>query len=490
MSTFTTETSRLLSDPTVPEEEYGIHDNSDDSTTTLQDGYITTTADEASAISKSSLSLIITFFLQYSLNVVSIFSVGHIGKTELAAVSLSAMTFNISAGVFQGMATSLDTFCSQAYGAGKMKLVGLHFQRCVCMVFVIAIPINLMWWFSASILNLFVPDKDLTSLAQNYLRILAFGSPGFILFETGKRFLQAQGNFHGAKYVLYICTPINAVLNYVLVWDSSVGIGFYGAALATAVSYTLMAFLLLCYAAYVDGSKCWNGLQIRESCKNWGPMASLALPGVIMIEAEFLAFEILTLSAAKFGTETLAAQSIASTCASLVFQVPFGLSVAACTRVATYIGSQNVISAQIAIKVSLIIALILGVVLASSVYNGKDIIISWFTDDSKVIEQTLVVIQVLAYNQLFDTVNVISAGCLRAQGRQKIGSNLNLFCYYAIGLPMAMYLAFHRGWGLKGLWFGLSSGVFVLAIAELIAIFTADWEWIVRKSIERNSVEY
>jgi len=41
---------------------------------------------------------------------------------------------------------------------------------------------------------------------------------------------------------------------------------------------------------------------------NWLPMIRLALPGLLMVEAECLAFEILTLAASYFGTSHLAAQ--------------------------------------------------------------------------------------------------------------------------------------------------------------------------------------
>jgi MATE family multidrug resistance protein len=182
--------SKLLQEPAFVDSEYGSVQHVEPDTSSQQAEH-NTISTELSMISRSSVSLIITFFLQYSLTVVSIFSVGHIGKTELAAVSLSSMTFNITASVFNGVATCLDTLCSQAYGAGKFDLVGLHFQRCTCMVFFIAIPINIIWWCSGSILQQFVPNKELTELAQMYLKIISFGSPGYILFETGKRFLQA-----------------------------------------------------------------------------------------------------------------------------------------------------------------------------------------------------------------------------------------------------------------------------------------------------------
>lgn len=54
-------------------------------------GKITTTWQrEAKVLTKTSAPLILTFLLQYSLPVASVFTVGHIGKIELGAVSLAS----------------------------------------------------------------------------------------------------------------------------------------------------------------------------------------------------------------------------------------------------------------------------------------------------------------------------------------------------------------------------------------------------------------
>jgi hypothetical protein len=82
-----------------------------------------------------------------------------------------------------------------------------------------------------------------------------------------------------------------------------------------------------------------------------GPMIKLALPGLLMVEAEFLAFEILTLASSYFGTTHLAAQSILSTLTALTFQIPFPISIAASTRVANLIGATLTDAAKTSAKV-------------------------------------------------------------------------------------------------------------------------------------------
>lgn len=101
---------------------------------------------------------------------------------------------------------------------------------------------------------------------------------------------------------------------------------------------------------FIIGVSLIPGLQ-EEMLIFAGPMIKLALPGLLMVEAEFLAFEILTLASSYFGTTHLAAQSILSTLTALTFQIPFPISIAASTRVANLIGATLTDAAKTSAKV-------------------------------------------------------------------------------------------------------------------------------------------
>lgn len=174
---------------------------------------------EARVIGRYSLPLMATFLLQYSLTVASIFTIGHLGKEELGAVSLASMTVSITGNaVYSGLATSLDTLCAQAYGSGKKKLVGLQMLRMVYFLWLVTIPIAVLWFFSEYILAKIVPEKDVAAMAGLYLKIALLGLPGYACFESGKRYLQAQGVFSASLWVLIVCAPLNAFMNWFFVW--------------------------------------------------------------------------------------------------------------------------------------------------------------------------------------------------------------------------------------------------------------------------------
>lgn len=190
----------------------------------ITEGRITTTWNrEASVLLKNSAPLIVSCVLQYSLTGASVLAVGHLGKNELGAVSVATMTGNITGYcVYEGLATSLDTLCAQAYGSGKPHLVGLHLQRMVYFLWMVTIPIAIIWMFGTQILIFAIPERESAELAGLFLKVLILGAPGFAAFEAGKRFVQAQGLFNANLYVLLFCAPLNAFMNWLFVWVSSI----------------------------------------------------------------------------------------------------------------------------------------------------------------------------------------------------------------------------------------------------------------------------
>lgn len=181
----------------------------------------TTRSAEARLLASCSAPLMLTYLLQWSSNMTTVIVAGRLGTSELGAVSLATMTSNITGlAVYEGMATSLDTLCSQAYGGQNKKMVGLHMQRMIYFLWLVTIPIGAIWICSPWILGAVVPQQDLAVLAGSYLRIYLIGAPGYATFEAGKRFVQAQGLFTPSLYVLLLCAPLNVFLNWVFVWVS------------------------------------------------------------------------------------------------------------------------------------------------------------------------------------------------------------------------------------------------------------------------------
>jgi multidrug resistance protein, MATE family len=218
---------------------------------------------------------------------------------------------------------------------------------------------------------------------------------------------------------------------------------------------TLLPIGLFLYVYFIDGRECWGGFT-KRAFQNWGPMIKLALPGLLMVEAEMLAFEILTLAASYFSSTTLAAQSILGTLSSITFQIPFPLSIAASTRIANLIGAGLPKAARTSAMVAFVAATgvgIFNIILLSSLRNYLPYL---FTNDDEVAGMVSHVLPLCAAFQLFDALAANANGILRGLGRQEVGGFVNLGCYYIVAMPISMGLAFWGGWGLEGLWVGVA----------------------------------
>lgn len=446
----------------------------------------TSTKHEMKILTKYSIPLIITFILQYSLNVASVFSVGRIGKTELAAVSLAAMTANITGYcIFQGTATALDTLCPQAFGRKDYNSVGLHFLRCTIFLFLLFIPVSITWIFlSKPILSVLVDDQPLVIFASDYLRILSFGLPGYILFESLKKFLQAQNIFHASTYVILVAAPFNVFLNYYLVWSKAFGLGFTGAPISIVITNYLMGILLLIYTIFIDGYQCWCGFNNKLLFSNWSKMISLAINGCLGVICEWLAFEILTLSAARFGTAVLASQSVISTICILSYQLPFATSIATSTRIANYIGSGSKAAALKATKGSILLSLFIGVINCFILTNFKFSIIKLFTNEIDVIEEASKILPIVALYQINDALASIGSGILRGQGKQRLVALVSIVTYYTVALPFGFLLGFYFNLELSGLWYGFVIGVIIISFLQLFYILKTNWEKTIDESLK------
>lgn len=248
-----------------------------------------------------------------------------------------------------------------------------------------------------------------------------------------------------------------------------------------------MPLFLFLYVYFIDGAECWSGLTTK-ALRNWGPMIRLALPGLVMVEAECLAFEVLTLASSYLGTTPLAAQSVLSTIASIMFQVPFPLSISGSTRVANLIGATLVGPAKISAKVTMGYAVIVGLLNMLLLSSLRSYIPRLFTPEEEVIELVAQVLPLCAAFQLFDALAANCNGILRGIGRQEIGGYVQLFCYYAVAMPISFSTTFGLGWDLLGLWSGVAIALLLVSVIEVIFLIRTDWDRSVQDALQRNAM--
>ncbi|EGN97035.1 hypothetical protein SERLA73DRAFT_185328 [Serpula lacrymans var. lacrymans S7.3] len=328
---------------------------------------------------------------------------------------------------------------------------------------------------------------------QRFLRVLIIGAPGYIAFESLKKYLQCQGIMRTSTIVLIIMAPINLIMNIVLVHHTSLGL--LGSPVALSFTYWSCFFLLVIFTSLSPTHKShgtWGGLQPKAvldlgSCYTF---LKLALPGIFMVGTEWAAFEIVALAAGRLGKLSLAAQSVIMTTDQIISTLPFGIGVVASNRIGNLLGARTATGARRAAHAVALLAVLVGLVIMIAMLAAKDIFGYIFSDDQDVVNLVSKVMPFVASFQIADGLANSCGGVLRGQGRQHLGAFFNILAYYVLALPIGITLAFRTRLGLQGLWIGQVIGLFTVGICEYAVVWLGtDWDREIQKGIERNAEE-
>ncbi|KAI9464659.1 MATE efflux family protein [Boletus coccyginus] len=438
-----------------------------------------------------SIPVILSYILQNSVQTTAIVVTGRLGPEELSAAAFSMMLafgpmiFCMCAGwcVALGGGSALDTLGSQAFTGGMRKTdLSIHLQRCVVLLWALFIPVGVLWFFMEPVLLAIGEPASLCKDVQDIMRILIFAAPGFIAFESLKKYLQCQGIMRASTLVLIVVWPINLALNVVLVHHTP--LGMLGCPIALSITYWL-AFILLAIVTWLSpthkANGTWASLQPSavfnyKSCRGF---LGLALPGILMVGTEWAAFEIVALAAGRLGVLALAGQSVIMTTDQIIATIPFGFGVVTSNRIGNLIGAKTAIGARAAAHASALVSVL---ILQQFGYL--------YSDDEDVVRVVSQVMPLVASFQIADGLANSCGGVLRGQGRQHLGAFFNIIAYYVLALPIGITLAFRQHLGLQGLWIGQVIGLFTLGISEYgVVCFGTDWNKEVEKGIARNAEE-
>uniref|UniRef100_A0A803MIJ4 Multidrug and toxic compound extrusion protein n=2 Tax=Chenopodium quinoa TaxID=63459 RepID=A0A803MIJ4_CHEQI len=422
----------------------------------------------------------------FSLQLISIMFVGHLGELSLAGSSMATSFATVTGfSLLMGMSSALDTFCGQSYGAKQYHMLGIHLQRAVIILLVASIPLALIWANSKSLLIAVGQDHQIATEAGHYALFLIPGLFAYGILYSVLRFLQTQNIVFPMMISTGIATLLHLPICWILVFKS--GLGNRGASLATGVSYWINAILLALYVKFSSScSKTWTGFS-SEALHNLPSFVKLSIPSACMVCLEMWSFELMVLLAGLLPNPTLetSALSISLNTAAVVWMIPFGLSGAVSTRVSNELGAGRPQAAKLAVSVVLLLAISEGIMIGMILISIRNIWGYAYSNEEEVVKYVAVMMPILAISNLLDGIQSVLSGIVRGCGRQKIGALINLGSYYIVGIPFAVLLAFVLHVGGKGLWLGIICALIVQVTSLFILTIKTNWEQEAKTARER-----
>ncbi|CAM9560169.1 unnamed protein product, partial [Ectocarpus fasciculatus] len=417
------------------------------------------------ALTRLSAPLVISYMLRLGETFIAIYFASHLSRERndtaiFAGISLAQMFATISAvSLFIGMSTALETLGSQFNGAENYSEVGIVLQRSIVVLFLMLVPVLVLWSFAEWIFLAIDVDKDICAILKEYLAVMVFMLPVRILSVSYRKYLICVGVTWPALYCAIVQDVVFLSSGFLFVhqWQGGVQGVAWASVLSTHCSAAFQ-FAVSWRHPYVQRTIRGPSIEAIDVGKIW-EFVKLGTPGMIMICSEWWAYEILTLFASQISAAAVTAQTLLFNLGNLSYMTPSCIGQGTASLVGNAIGANQItLASQLGDLYIYFTAWLDLVVIIPAVYFGGGPFVRFFTDDSDVIRICATCIPVIAAAALADGVQATNGGILRGSGKQKLGAYANVACYYSVGIPLAYVLCFWIKLEVTGLFLGIAAG--------------------------------
>ncbi len=397
--------------------------------------------------------------------------VGSLGSAALAAAGLGASLYFTVALVCSGILTAVAPLAAHAIGAGENRRAGRVAGAGLVLAALLAVPVVAALLTANRLLVALGYEPALAAEIGRFLGAIAWAAPGFLGFAVLRSFLVAASHSRTVMIALILCIPMNAGLNWILVFGhlGAPALGIAGSGCATAVIQWLMFTGLGSYALTASSLAQYRLRPPLRGGDEIGRILRLGLPIGGILGLEIGVFATTGIVMGLLGADALGAHQLVMNCISVIFMVPLGIAQAATVRVAVALGSGAPVAARRAGFVALALGVAYMAVMACVLVAAPRAIIRIYVDIDAPANRGLVgialyLLAIAALFQIFDGMQAIAAGALRGYRDTTVPLLLAVVGYWGIGFAGGWLLAFPAGYGPIGLWSGLAVGLAAVAV--------------------------
>jgi MATE family multidrug resistance protein len=156
--------------------------------------------------------------------------------------------------------------------------------------------------------------------------------------------------------------------------------------------------------------------------------------------------------------------------AALTFMVPLGVAGAGAAMVGRSIGAGDIAEARRDAVAALVCGVGFMALMAVVFFAIPGVLARLFTNDGPTIAMVLLLLPIAGVFQVFDGTQIVSASILRATGDTRIPMMLHILSFWAVGIPLGLFLCFTMKLGAPGLWWGLTAGLASAALLQLARV--------------------
>ena len=391
--------------------------------------------------------------------------IGKVSVSQLAAVSLATSIFSFILLFCIGLSYGITPLISSSE-RGKKYVSSILYNGMLVNVISCILLVSFVI-LTKHLLSYLGQDQEVLFHTYSYLDIICISLIPLILFQTFKQFIEGLGFTKPSMYISVISNVINVVLNAVLIFGL---FGFprleiVGAAYATLISRVIMFLLILIYclndrrfSKYILKTKFLVNLNHIKDIFRIGFASGL------QYIFEVGAFSVATVMTGSIGAIHLAAHQIALNLASISYMIASGIGSASMISLSYYDGKRNFEDMRRSGFACFLLVFILMIVSALIFIIFRNYLPVLYVDDTRVISIASTLLIFAGLFQISDGIQAVGLGILRGIRDIKKPTIVTFISYWIISIPLSYFLGIEYGYGVYGIWIGLSVGLTLAAI--------------------------
>lgn len=442
---------------------------------------------EARALLSLSVPLIIGNLGWSAIAATDLLLLGHLGADAVAAASLGLNLYMAILIFGLGLTTAASPLIASERGRRlhSVRDIRRTVRQTLWTAGLICLPAWALLWRAEAILILIGQDPALAASSAKLLHSLQWALLPYMGYLTLRNFVAALERPLWGVIVTLAAAPFNALAGWSLIFGhlGAPALGLRGAGLASLSTTVFMALGMMLVIS-VDRRFRRYRLFGRFWVADWPRFRTVwrvGLPIAITLALEVTVFNAAVFLMGLIGRPALAAHAIAIQMASLVFMVPLGIGQAATVRVGLAHGRRDPAAVGRAGWIALAMGIGFAVCSATLLIGAPRLLIGAFIDvntpaNAEVTRLAISFLGVAALFQLFDCTQAIGSGMLRGLQDTRVPMIFAGVGYWVIGIGVGTVLAFPLKLGGLGIWFGLASGLGIVAILVV-------WRWSRREKL-------
>lgn len=367
-------------------------------------------------------------FFQQLYNTVDTIVVGrYVGTHALAAVGAASPLISLVTGFFVGLSSGATVLISQRFGANDRRGVSRAIHSGITLAILLGILVTVLGIVgSPAILGWMNTPKESVADATRYAWIYFCGSVSSMVYNMGAGILRAMGDSQRPTLFLMLTCVLNILgdLFFVLV----LGMDVDGVALATALSQTVSALLVLWTLAKLPADIAFRPSQLKLDGKLLGAILAIGIPAGLQMMSFDLAGSLIQTGVNSFGETTVAAWTAFYKTDFISFMIAGAFGVSITTFVGQNFGAGRIDRVKRSVWICIGISMVTQAIISALELGFRFFLVGIYTTDPEVLQLAASLLMITVPFNFIYMPHEVFAGAMRGTGHAVLPTVVMLIC--------------------------------------------------------------